>query len=74
MIAWTLFQNPITVPASLSLWLILPLCFSIALVYKTIRIGEIRSLPRHIPILIAYMTGGLVILGGALWLLQICFA
>jgi len=73
MIAWTLFQNPMTIPTWAVLWLILPLCLGVAVVYKTIRADDIRKLPRQIAGLIAYMAGGLVLLGGVLWLIQFCF-
>ena len=73
MIAWTLFQNPMLIPEWLVLWLILPLCLAVAVVYKTVRINDIRKLPRQIAALMAYMVGGLVLLGAALWLVQLCF-
>lgn len=74
MIAWTLFLNPMTIPTSLVLWLILPLCLAVAVVYKTVRIGDVRQLPRQIAALVAYMIGGLVVLATVLWLIQFCFA
>ncbi|MBN1555780.1 MAG: hypothetical protein JXA11_13630 [Phycisphaerae bacterium] len=73
MIAWSLFINPIVVPQAAVLWLILPLCLSVAMVYKTVRVAELHQLPRQVIVLIAYMTGGLAVLGAALWLVQKLF-
>ena len=61
------------IPAWLVLWLILPLCVVVAVVYKTVRINDIRKLPRQIAALMVYMVGGLVLLGAVLWLVQLCF-
>ncbi len=74
MIAWTLFQNPMTIPAWLVLWMILPLCLAVAVVYKTIRTDDISKLPRQVAGLMLYMVGGLILLGAVLWLIQYCFA
>jgi hypothetical protein len=43
-------------------------------VYKTVRVGNLSQLPYHIAILMAYMVGGLTLLGVAMWLVQYCFA
>lgn len=60
------------IPDGLVLWLILPLCLAVAIVYKTVRINDIRELPRQIATLMIYMVGGLVLLGAGLWLIQFC--
>jgi len=73
MIAWTLFYNPILVPQTVVLWLILPMCLSVAIVYKTVRTHDLHKLPREIAGLMVYMTGGLVLLGAVLWLVQKLF-
>ncbi|MBN1942750.1 MAG: hypothetical protein JW849_05585 [Phycisphaerae bacterium] len=73
MIAWALFYNPILVPQAAVLWLILPLCLSVAVVYKTVRTVELRRLPREIVGLMLYMIGGLVVLGVVLWGVQSLF-
>jgi len=73
MIAWTLFTNPILVPQTAVLWLILPMCLSVAVVYKTVRTSDLRRLPREIAGLMVYMAGGLVLLGVVLWLVQTLF-
>jgi hypothetical protein len=69
----TLFVNPITLSNQAVLWLILPLCLSVAIIYKTIRTRNLRRLPLEIASLMAYMVGGLVLLGAVLWgILYIC--
>lgn len=70
MIAWTIFYNPLILPQNIVLWLLLPLCLSVAVVYKTVRVINLRQLPREIVMLIAYMVGGLIVLGGILWAVQ----
>jgi hypothetical protein len=69
----TLFVNPILIPQTAVLWMILPMCLSVAIVYKTVRTGDLRKLPREIAGLMVYMTGGLVLLGLVLWLVQTFF-
>jgi hypothetical protein len=62
-----LFVHPQTIPFSMTLWLLLPLCASVAIVYKTIRVDSIRRLPIEASVLIIYMLGGLFALGAGLW-------
>ena len=47
-----------------------PLCVSVAVTYKTIRIGRLSRLAGSIVVLIAFMDLGLVVLGAGLWLIQ----
>ncbi len=63
-----LFYYPMQLPQNLVLWMVLPLCLSVAIVYKTIRVGEIRRMPREALGLFLYIVVGLTILGGALYL------
>lgn len=70
MMAWTLFVNPIVIPQTWELWLLLPLCLSVAVVYKTVRTTDLRKLPREVAGLMVYMVGGLVLLGTVLWLVM----
>ncbi|MBI5723210.1 MAG: hypothetical protein HZA50_04575 [Planctomycetes bacterium] len=72
MLAWTLFYNPVPMPSTWSFWLLLPLCLSIVVVYRTIRTKDMRRLPMEILRLSIYMAAGLSILGLALWLLRYC--
>ncbi len=70
MTAWSLFHKPILLSFDSELWLLLPLCFAVALVYKTIRIGELRRLPREMAFVMAYIVVGLIALCVGLWLVQ----
>ena len=68
MIAWTLFYNPLPLNGDgWTLWLVLPLCLSVAATYKAIRTENLRRLPLEVLALMGYMTVGLVALGVALW-------
>lgn len=69
----TLFYNPLHISHGVVLWLIIPLCLSVAVIYKTVRTDNLRRLPMEILVLMGYMTGGLVALGGALVLMQYLF-
>ena len=63
-----LFVSPIQMGQD-SLWLILPLLAAVAVVYKTIRVRNLRRLPLQVLGLWAYMLVGLVILSVAFYLL-----
>jgi hypothetical protein len=67
--AWTIFLNPLPIPASAALWMVVPLCASVAVVYKALRARDVRRLPWEAAGLLLYMVGGLVALGAGLWLL-----
>ena len=67
MISWALFYNPMTLGFHSELWLVLPLCAAVGLVYKTIRVHDLRHLPRDVLVLMVYMVAGLVFLAMALW-------
>ncbi len=66
----TLFWHPMTLDSSSTIWLLIPLCISVAVVYKTIRVQRPAQLPLAIALLVIYMIGGLTLLGGALWAIQ----
>ena len=69
MTAWVLFRTPMPLEAgSWMLWLLLPLCMAVAIVYKTVRTKNLRRLPLEVLALMGYMTAGLVALGIGLWL------
>lgn len=68
--AWVIFYNPITLSFNNFLWLLIPLCASVAIVYKTIRVTDLRRLPIQVLALLFYMVCGLVALGVLLWLLH----
>ncbi|KPK84681.1 MAG: hypothetical protein AMJ81_05010 [Phycisphaerae bacterium SM23_33] len=64
----TLFVNPIEMGRD-HIWLVLPLCAVVALVYKTVRVARLKDLPLQVLGLWAYMLAGLIILGVVLYLL-----
>jgi len=66
----SLFYHPITLPAKAVLWLVIPLCLSVAVVYKTVRTDNLRKLPMQIFVLAAYVLFGLTVLGVCLYLVQ----
>ena len=67
---WTLFYNPMNLTFHGLLYLLVPLCLSVAVVYKTIRVKHLRRLPVAIAGLIGYMLVGLLALGAGLWAIQ----
>jgi len=62
-----LFTYPMDLSFQAALWLVLPLCASVSIVYKTVRTEDVRRLPVEVAGLFAYMIIGLVALGVALW-------
>lgn len=70
MIAWTIFTNPLTLSFNSELMFLLPLCAAVAIIYKTIRVDDLRYLAREIVSLVAYMVAGLVVLCIGLWLIH----
>lgn len=70
MIGWVLFYNPMTLPHDSLIWLMLPLCLGVAVVYKTIRTEDLRRLIWQIAGLMCLIVGGLTALGTVLWLIQ----
>lgn len=74
LLAWTPLVEPMPIPRNVTLYLVLPLCYGVALVYKTIRCAHVADVPRQFLHLAAYMTGGLVALGLAAWLVQFYWA
>ena len=65
---WQLFVNPVQMGVS-HIWLVLPLCMVLAVVYKTVRVKHLRQLPLQILGLWAYIFVGLTSLAVAFWLL-----
>ncbi len=70
MIGWVLFYNPMTLPHDSLIWLMLPLCLGVAVVYKTVRTENLRRLIWQVMGLMCLIVGGLTALGTALWLIQ----
>lgn len=68
--AWTIFYNPVPLSFYGQLWLLVPLCAGVAIIYKTVRVNDLRRLWREVLLLTAYMVGGLIALCAGLWLIQ----
>ena len=66
----SLFYNPVTINSGLELWLVLPLCAVVGLVYKAVRVENLRSLPMEFLRLMVYMAVGLTTLCLVLWLIH----
>ena len=62
-----LFVHPYVLSFDTILWMVIPLCASVAIVYKTIRVRSLRQLPRQAGTLIVLMLGGLCALAVSLW-------
>lgn len=63
-----LFVHPVQMGMN-HIFLVVPLCFVVGIVYKTIRVNNLRQLPLQVLGLWAYMLAGLSILGIAFFLL-----
>ena len=66
----TLFYNPITLSFESELWLLLPLCAAVGLVYKTIRVDHISHLLKGLLVLWLSMALGLFALCTLLWMID----
>jgi hypothetical protein len=62
------FVHPVQMGPS-HLFLVIPLCLLVALVYKTVRVHDLRQLPGQVLSLWAYIVGGLTLLMVAFYLL-----
>ena len=69
----TLFYNSSQVPSNAGMWFVIPLCLAVTIVYKTIRIKDLRKLPIQSVMLFGYLIGCLLVLGVGLWLIQTIF-
>ncbi|MCK4625426.1 MAG: hypothetical protein KAV00_08960 [Phycisphaerae bacterium] len=63
-----IFKHPLQMGIN-HIWLVLPLCMALAVVYKTVRVKHLRKLPLQILGLWAYIFVGLTTLAIAFWLL-----
>jgi uncharacterized membrane protein len=59
-----------SLPVRTVLWLIIPLCLAVVVVYKTVRTDNLRRLPLQIFFLSVYVFVGLVVLGACLYVVQ----
>ena len=62
-----LFQHPMTLSTSLAFWLLLPLCVTVAVVYKALRAPHVSQVPRQSAVLMGLLLAGLATLAAALW-------
>ena len=67
---WTLFYHPMTLPFKSLLWLMLPLCLAVAVIYKTVRATNLRGLCWQVMAMMGYILAGLTALGAVLWLIE----
>jgi len=69
MLAWTLFVNPAPIPPAYILWLIIPLCFSVAIIHRTLRAEYLPGLWLRIVRLAIQIIVGLGALAVVMWLI-----
>lgn len=70
MIAWIDFTSPMLISSAATIWLLIPVCLAVAVVYKTVRTAHLRNIFREVVVLMVYMLVGLVALGAGLWAIQ----
>lgn len=63
-----LFTSAIELQGIPHFLLMFPLCLSIAIVYKTIRLDDLRELPKAAAVLWVTIIIGMCLVGGGLWL------
>jgi len=69
MMVSEIFTHPVQLNSDIwTLLLVIPLCASVVVVYKTVRTENLRRLPFEIVTTMAYVLGGLAALGVVLWL------
>ena len=50
-------------------WLILPLCFAVSIVYKAVRVEDVRRIPAEAFRATLWIVGGMGAIAVALWLI-----
>ena len=55
------------------LWLLLPLCLSIAIVYKTTKVRELHNMPLAALLLFLTIVGGTIAVSAGLYVLMLIF-
>lgn len=68
LLAWRPFLDPIDI-TGYRLWLMLPLILVVAVVYKAIKIDDLRKLPRQSVVLFLQIFSFMILALIALWLL-----
>ena len=66
-----LWMHPMQLSSATVVYLALPLCLAVAVVYKTIRTQCLRRLPLEVLVTVAYVGTGLLALAVGLWLIQV---
>ncbi len=64
-----IFTSSILLHGPQRLLLMLPLCLSIAVIYKTVRTDDVREVPKEALVLWVTIVLGMCAVGGGLWLL-----
>lgn len=70
MMLATIFHHPAELSSDDMLWLLLPLCAAVAIVYKTVRTKHLHRLAIETALLVGQMVAGLIALGAGLWAIQ----
>ncbi|RMF77851.1 MAG: hypothetical protein D6744_10845 [Planctomycetota bacterium] len=70
LLAWTLFLNPIALPARSRLLTCLPLVFCVALVYRATRARSAAALPRAVLITFVNIVVGMTLIALAAYALH----
>ena len=69
-----MFYHPVTLLSDLwQLLLVVPLCVSVSIVYKTVRTQNLPRLWREVLIMLAQVLGGIIVLGALLWATHACW-
>jgi len=68
-----IFTTPLLTSSITAMWMVIPLCLSVSIVYRTIRTEDIRKLPVQIPKLALYIIIAFAVLCAALLLIQHTF-
>jgi hypothetical protein len=64
-----LFYHSQILSSRTMLWMLVPLCLVVSIIYKTIRINELRRLWWQILYMFGYIVCGLAAMGIAAWLI-----
>ena len=69
----SIFTTPMLTSSSLAMWLVIPLCISVATIYRTLRTDDVRKLPKQITILSVKIIGAFAALCAIMLLIQHLF-
>ena len=70
LLGWIPFLHPVTLPAGARLWMLLPLVFCIAVVYRATRTRRARSMPKATIITFINIVLGMVAIAAAFYLVH----